>query len=91
MSLKQSWDVTSPESLNSTLHWLASEDHRIQMAPVLGRPPLAWDFGRYATVVRLGFGAGYLDEPGAPGSSLRMPPHRWRRHTDRGSPSPRTS
>ncbi|MFI9358616.1 DUF1266 domain-containing protein [Streptomyces lydicus] len=65
VSLKGSWDVTSPESLHSTLHWLATEGHRVQMASALGRPPLAWDYGRYATVVRLGFGAGYLDEAGA--------------------------
>ncbi|MGW1372983.1 DUF1266 domain-containing protein [Streptomyces sp. NPDC002446] len=65
VSLEQSWDVTSPESLRSTLHWLATEGHRVQMAPVLGHPPVAWDFGRYVTVVRQGFGAGYVDEPGA--------------------------
>ncbi|MFD8549805.1 DUF1266 domain-containing protein [Streptomyces sp. NPDC059649] len=65
VGLKQSWDVTSPESLQSTLHWLATEGHRVQMAPTLGRPPLAWDYDRYVTVVRLGFGAGYVDEAGA--------------------------
>lgn len=47
VSLKQSWGVTSPESLLSTLRWLAAEGHRMQMAQALGgRPPVAWDFGR---------------------------------------------
>ncbi|AJC62071.1 DUF1266 domain-containing protein [Streptomyces sp. 769] len=65
VSLEQSWGVTSPGSLHATLHQLAVEGHRMQMAPVLGHPPVAWDFGRYATVVKLAFGAGYVDEPGA--------------------------
>ncbi|QRX93449.1 DUF1266 domain-containing protein [Streptomyces noursei] len=65
VSLQQSWDITSPESLHSTLHWLASEGHRRQMASVIGHPPVAWDFGRYVTVTRLAFGAGYIDEAGA--------------------------
>ncbi|MGW7486877.1 DUF1266 domain-containing protein [Streptomyces sp. NPDC054786] len=65
MGLQQSWDVTSPESLEATLRWLATEGHRMQMTSALGHPPVAWDFGRYVTVVRLGFGAGYVDEPGA--------------------------
>lgn len=89
-SLKQSWDVTSPQSLQSRLHWLATEGHRVQMTPLLGRPPLAWDYGRYVTVVRLGFGAGYVDERGA----WHLSParrRRWRRPTARGRPSQRTS
>ncbi|MFG2832497.1 DUF1266 domain-containing protein [Streptomyces sp. NPDC048434] len=65
VGLQQSWDVTSPESLQATLRWLATEGHRMQMTSALGHPPVAWDFGRYVTVVRLGFGAGYVDEPGA--------------------------
>ncbi|MFH8572310.1 DUF1266 domain-containing protein [Streptomyces sp. NPDC017993] len=65
VSLKSSWGVTSPESFHSTLRWLATEGHRIQMAPVLGRQPVAWDFGRYVWIVRAGFAAGYVDEPGA--------------------------
>ncbi|AZS74864.1 hypothetical protein DDE74_31550 [Streptomyces lydicus] len=65
VSLQQSWDITSSGGLHSTLHWLASEGHRKQMAPVVGHPPVAWDFGRYVTVTRLGFGAGYIDEAGA--------------------------
>ncbi|MFJ5802894.1 DUF1266 domain-containing protein [Streptomyces decoyicus] len=35
------------------------------MTPALGRPPVAWDVGRYVSVVRAGFAAGYADEPGA--------------------------
>ncbi|ARF53012.1 DUF1266 domain-containing protein [Streptomyces gilvosporeus] len=65
VSLAQSWDITSPESLQAALHRLAAEGHRMQMAPVLGHPPVAWDFGRYVSVVRSGFGAGYVDEAGA--------------------------
>ncbi|WP_229853100.1 DUF1266 domain-containing protein [Streptomyces albospinus] len=65
VSLEQSWGVTSPETLHATLHRLANQGHRMQMAPVIGHPPVAWDFARYVTVVRLGFGAGYVDEPTA--------------------------
>ncbi|MFE3885676.1 DUF1266 domain-containing protein [Streptomyces lydicus] len=65
VSLKTSWGVTSPESFHSTLQWLATEGHRMQMASALGRPPVAWDFGRYVCIVRAGFAAGYVDEPGA--------------------------
>lgn len=65
VSLQQSWGIASPESLHTTLRWLATEGHRMQMAPSIGHPPVAWDFGRYATIVRKGFGAGHLDEQGA--------------------------
>ncbi|MFH9867060.1 DUF1266 domain-containing protein [Streptomyces lydicus] len=65
VSLQQSWGVTSSEGRHATLQWLASEGHRQQMEPVIGHPPVAWDFGRYVTVTRLGFGAGYIDEAGA--------------------------
>ncbi|MEU9126301.1 DUF1266 domain-containing protein [Streptomyces sp. NPDC048506] len=62
VSLQQSWDISSSQSLHATLQWLASEGHRMQMAAAIGHPPVAWDFGRYVTVIRLGFGAGYIDE-----------------------------
>ncbi|MGW0731644.1 DUF1266 domain-containing protein [Streptomyces sp. NPDC002851] len=60
--LEESWDVTSSQTLHSTLDWLATEGHRTGMVRVLGHPPVAWDFVRYADVVRAGFGAGYVDE-----------------------------
>lgn len=62
LRLEESWDITSPQTLHSTLEWLAAEGHRTSMAPVLGHSPVAWDFTRYADVVRSGFGAGYVDE-----------------------------
>jgi hypothetical protein len=64
-SLESSWGVTSSESLYSTLEWLATEGHRTGMAPTLGHPPVAWDFGRYVMLVRSGLAAGYVDEPTA--------------------------
>ncbi|MFE7286803.1 DUF1266 domain-containing protein [Streptomyces noursei] len=64
VSLQQSCDITSPESLHSTLHWLSSEGHRRQMASAIGHPAVAWDFGRYIAVTRLAFGAGFISEAG---------------------------
>jgi hypothetical protein len=60
--LRASWDITSPKSLSAILDWLAAEGHRTEMAPVIGHPPLAWDIGRYADIVRYSFAAGYVNE-----------------------------
>lgn len=62
LRLEESWGVTDAQTLHSTLDWLATEGHRGGMVQVLGHSPVAWDFVRYADVVRSGFGAGYVDE-----------------------------
>lgn len=58
--LESDWGVTGRGDLLSTAQWLAEEGHRMQMAPALGHPPAAWDFARYAYMVRNGLAMEYI-------------------------------
>jgi hypothetical protein len=61
-ALKVTWDVDSKEGLLDILAWLAAEGHRISIQKLTTVNVLAWDLARYASTVRDGFAAGFLDE-----------------------------
>jgi hypothetical protein len=59
-ALKNSWDVTSSQSLMETVQWLLQGGHSKGFAPLLGRQPYAWDIGRFSWVVRASVSAGFI-------------------------------
>jgi len=59
-ALKNSWDVTSTQSLIETGKWLLVEGHSKRFEKLLGRRPYAWDIGRFAWLIRASVSAGYI-------------------------------
>jgi hypothetical protein len=61
-ALRDSWDVTSPQSLLETLKWLLTSGHARDYEKYLGHLPFSWDIGRFSWVVRASVSAGFLIE-----------------------------
>jgi uncharacterized protein DUF1266 len=63
--LKALWNIDDTAGLLASLSWLLRAGNRLELAAVLGHPPLAWDLCRVAVLPRRAFAAGIIDEPTA--------------------------
>ncbi len=64
-ALRDSWDVTSPETLIDTLKWLLTTGHAREYEKYLGHMPFSWDLGRFSWVVRASVSAGFINDQNA--------------------------
>ena len=62
VAMASGWGIQSRADLLPMLKGLADPGHRAALAERMGHPPVAWDMGRYAALVRDGFTAEYIDE-----------------------------
>ena len=62
-ALRDSWNVTSPETLLDTLKWLMTSGHAQEYEKYLGHLPFSWDLGRFSWVVRASVSAGFVHDP----------------------------
>ncbi len=60
--LKALWNIDDAAGLLASLGWLLRAGNRLELAGVLGHPPLAWDLCRIAVLPRRAFAAGIIDE-----------------------------
>jgi hypothetical protein len=61
-ALKEMWGIEDRTTLVSQLFSLRTYGMRQELAPTMGRLPLAWDLGRYVNLVRWGFVCEFVDE-----------------------------